>query len=448
MGEGTRRTPWPHPFDGGVCLSRRGLYRHPSYDPHVTNQAGNRLLQVFERIGADPDDTDEIRLKKRLVVAIATMISVLAVAWVLIYLAFDEPLAASIPGGYAVASTASTALFAATRRFAFYRASQLVLILLLPFFLMIVLGGFVNSSAVVLWSLIAPMGALLIYGRRQSVPWFVAYAALVALGLVAQPLLRVDNNLTDTVILGFFVMNIVAVSLVTFVVLQYFVGKKDEAYGLLAVEQDRSERLLLNVLPEKIAQQLKTDPGTIANSFESVSILFADIVGFTPMSHEMNPEETVELLNRLFSYFDSQVERLGIEKIRSQGDSYMAAAGIPTPRPDHAAALADLAIEIRDHVKTAALYNGHDLDFRIGINSGPAVAGVIGSRKFQYDVWGDAVNVASRMESHGVPGRIQISDATRELIKNEFVCTPRGEIEVKGKGLMRTWFLEGRVDSI
>lgn len=413
----------------------------------MTSRAGQRLLRLFEGVGADPADSDEIRLQKRLVVAIATMTSIFGVAWVLIYLAFDEPLPAAIPSGYIVASAASTVLFAATKRFRFYRASQLVLILLLPFFLMMALGGFVNSSAVILWSLICPMGAMLIYGRRQSIPWFIAYAALVVLGLVAQPLLRAENNLSEAVILGFFVMNIVVVSLITFVVLHYFVGKKDEAYGLLAVEQDRSERLLLNVLPEQIAQQLKDEPGTIADSFESVSVLFADIVGFTPMSHEMDPEETVELLNRLFSHFDYHVERLGIEKIRSQGDSYMAAAGIPTPRPDHAAALADLAIEIRDHVKAAAPSNGHHLDFRIGINSGPAVAGVIGSRKFQYDVWGDAVNVASRMESHGVPGRIQISEATRDLIKDEFVCTSRGEIEVKGKGLMRTWFLEGRVES-
>jgi guanylate cyclase len=250
----------------------------------------------------------------------------------------------------------------------------------------------------------------------------------------------------NTAILAFFVMNIVAVSTVTFVVLQYFVGKKDEAYGLLAVEQDRSERLLLNVLPREIAEQLKEDTATIANRFESISILFADIVGFTPMFQEMDPEQTVELLNRLFSYFDTLVERLGVEKIRTIGDSYMAAAGVPTPRPDHATALAEMAIEIRDHVRSTPSSNGHHVDLQIGINSGPAVAGVIGSKKFQYDVWGDAVNIASRMESHGIPGRIQITEATRNLIEDEFVCTPRGEIDVKGRGRMNTWFLEQRVD--
>ncbi len=213
----------------------------------------------------------------------------------------------------------------------------------------------------------------------------------------------------------------------------------------LAEANARSEELLLNVLPEAIAAQLKEGTGTIADRFDSISILFADIVGFTPMSLEMTAEETVDLLNEFFTYFDELVDRLGVEKIRTIGDNYMAAAGVPIPRPDHAAVLADLAIAIRDYVEDAPPMRGHRLDFRIGINSGPVVAGVIGTKKFQYDIWGDAVNTASRMESHGVPGRIQISEATRNLIGDEFICTPRGEIDIKGKGTMMTWFLEERV---
>jgi PAS domain S-box-containing protein len=213
----------------------------------------------------------------------------------------------------------------------------------------------------------------------------------------------------------------------------------------LAEANARSEELLLNVLPEAIAAQLKEHAGTIADRYESISILFADIVGFTPMSLELTPEETVDLLNQYFTYFDELVDRLGVEKIRTIGDNYMAAAGVPTPRPDHAAVLAEMAIAIRDYVKDAPPVNGHRLDFRIGINSGPVVAGVIGTKKFQYDIWGDAVNTASRMESHGVPGRIQISEATRNLIGDEFICTPRGEIDIKGKGPMKTWFLEDPV---
>ena len=211
----------------------------------------------------------------------------------------------------------------------------------------------------------------------------------------------------------------------------------------LAVERDRSERLLLNVLPAEIAEQLKDESETIAERFEMVSILFADIVGFTPISQQMNPEEAIDMLNGFFSHFDKLVDRLGVEKIRTIGDSYMAVAGVPTPMHDHAAVLAAMAVEIRDFVTASPPFNGQRIDFRIGISSGPVMAGVIGTKKFQYDVWGDAVNTASRMESHGVPGRIQISEATKDLIEDEYECTPRGEIDIKGKGRMETWFLEG-----
>ncbi len=402
-------------------------------------------MDSFERVGADPSDTHEIRLQKRLVVGIAAMVGVLAVFWGLIYLAFGEPLAASIPFVYAAASAVSTAHFSITRRYAFFRTSQLLLTLMLPFFLMLVLGGFINSSAVILWSLIAPLGAMLMFGRRQSIPWFAAYAALVGIGLIAEPLLRVENNLSTVTIRVFFAMKIVAVSAVMFVVLQYFVGKRDEAHDLLAEEQDRSQTLLLNMLPEEVAELLKTGPRTIASHFDSISVLFADLVGFTPLSQQMKPEQIVDLLNQFFSHFDQLVDEQQVEKIRTIGDSYMVAAGVPTPTPDHALALARVAIGIRDYVMEMPAFNGHRLDFRIGINSGPAVGGVIGTKKFQYDVWGDTVNTASRMESHGVAGKIQISEATWKLVGDEFVCTPRGMIDVKGKGVMKTWFLEGHV---
>ncbi len=215
----------------------------------------------------------------------------------------------------------------------------------------------------------------------------------------------------------------------------------------LAAERDRSETLLLNVLPKTIADQLKEDSATIAERFEMISILFADIVGFTPISQAMSAEEAVDMLSGFFSHFDELVDRLGVEKIRTIGDSYMAVAGVPTPMYNHAAVLAALAVEIRDYVRASPPFNGHRIDFRIGISSGPAVAGVIGTKKFQYDVWGDAVNTASRMESHGVPGRIQITEATRDLIQDEYECIPRGEIDIKGKGRMKTWFLEGRLES-
>jgi len=168
------------------------------------------------------------------------------------------------------------------------------------------------------------------------------------------------------------------------------------------------------------------------------------MVGFTPLTAAMPPAEMIGLLNAVFSRFDDLVDKYGVEKIRTIGDSYMVAAGVPEPRPDHAQALAGMALEMRDFIQTDPMCRQRRLNFRIGINSGPVVAGVIGRKKFIYDLWGDAVNTASRMESHGEPGQIQITRDTYELIHNEFVCDPRGKLQVKGKGEMETWFLVGR----
>jgi class 3 adenylate cyclase len=205
----------------------------------------------------------------------------------------------------------------------------------------------------------------------------------------------------------------------------------------LSFERTRAESLLLNVLPAEVAGELKRRGETTARRFESISVLFADIVGFTPLAAEMDPEEMVAQLNEVFTSFDQLADRYGCEKIRTIGDNYMVASGVPTPREDHAEALAGMALEMIRYAE------GSPWSFRIGINSGPAVAGVIGTKKFQYDVWGDTVNTASRMESHGEPGRIQISEATNTLIKDHYATTPRGPIEVKGKGTLNTWWLEG-----
>ncbi len=206
-------------------------------------------------------------------------------------------------------------------------------------------------------------------------------------------------------------------------------------------ERAESERLLLNILPEPIASRLRREPGIIADHFESVSVLFSDIVGFTPLSETMSAEEMVAWLNEVYSLVDALVQSHDVEKIRTIGDGYMVAAGVPFPRDDHAVAITRLALDMRSHFERLAPVHGNHVSFRIGISSGPVVGGVIGTHKFQYDIWGDTVNTASRMESHGVPGRIHISPTTHELIREEFVCESRGAIEIKGKGEMETWFV-------
>ena len=212
---------------------------------------------------------------------------------------------------------------------------------------------------------------------------------------------------------------------------------------LLEAEHKKSESLLRNILPDKIADRLKSNSGTIADGFEHVSILFADIVGFTEMSSRSAPEKIVNFLNSIFSVFDDLADKYRLEKIKTIGDAYMAASGIPEPRDNHAEAVLLLAIDMIDEIDKYNIANGTNLKIRIGINTGSAIAGVIGKKKFTYDLWGDSVNTASRMESHGIAGRIQVTDNTYHLLKNKYTFEYRGEIEIKGKGKMKTYIYNG-----
>jgi class 3 adenylate cyclase len=212
----------------------------------------------------------------------------------------------------------------------------------------------------------------------------------------------------------------------------------------LALEQQRSERLLLNVLPAPIATRLKAGEAVIADAFPEVTVLFADIVDFTRRSRRIGPAQVVATLNELFSAFDALAQRHGLEKIKTIGDAYMVAGGLPTPRPDHAQAIAEMALAMQAEVARRTDPSGQPLQVRIGIDTGPVEAGVIGTSKFSYDLWGDTVNTASRMESHGVPGCIQVTERTYQRLRDGYRFQPRGRIPVRGMGEMDTWFLLGR----
>ena len=213
------------------------------------------------------------------------------------------------------------------------------------------------------------------------------------------------------------------------------------AQEALKLQQEQSEKLLLNILPKPIAERLKAEESTIADSFAEVSVLFADIVGFTELSARMSPTELVKRLNVIFSHFDQLSENYGVEKIKTIGDAYMVVGGLPTPRDDHAGAIAQMALGMQAKIANLSVETGEKLAIRIGINSGPVVAGVIGVSKFTYDLWGDTVNVAARMEATGFAGSIQVTDVTYELLKDKYLFEKRGMIPVKGKGEMMTYWL-------
>ena len=297
-------------------------------------------------------------------------------------------------------------------------------------FIHIELGGYANSGAIVMWGIALTLIVAVTLGRNATIAIALFFIIEGVTFAFLEESLRVGREPPDPALPAqLFAIVFVGTLLLVIPLIGALLSQ-------LSFERTRAEDLLSNVLPDQVAAELKQNGKVVARRFESVSVLFADIVGFTPMSEGLSPEELVDRLNEVFTYFDTLTTDHGCEKIRTIGDAYMVAAGVPEPRRDHADVLAALALAMQAYARRSAM------TFRIGINSGPVVAGVIGTTKFQYDVWGDTVNTASRMESHAEPGTIQVSRATYELIKDEYNCAERGLIEVKGKGALETWYVD------
>ena len=238
--------------------------------------------------------------------------------------------------------------------------------------------------------------------------------------------------------------NVASVVVFATVVALYYRRRVDKAQADLAAEHDRSEALLLNILPRATADRLKTGERVIADSAQDVAVLFADLVGSTPITQALSPDELVVLLDGVFSSFDDLADKHNLEKIKTVGDAYIAVGGLPTPRRGHLQAAADMALAMRDDIHLHAVPGGGRLELRIGLHAGPVIAGVIGKKKFSYDLWGDTVNIASRMESSGVPGEIQVTQTVNDRLADEFEFESRGTVEIKGKGPMETYLLKRR----
>jgi class 3 adenylate cyclase len=401
-------------------------------------------LKRLSQIGVSPSDSADLRVRKTVLVLSSTLMASLAFVWVATYAALGVWVSAVIPFAYQIASAASIYTFARTRRYLLFRRSQLWMSLLLPFALQWSLGGFRTGSAVALWAVTSPLGALLFVGARQAIPWFAAFAALVAVsGAIDTALSARSSHVPGGVVVTLFALNVLGVATVAFALLQYFVRARERALAALQIEQAKSERLLLNVLPEPVAARLKEQEGIIADACPDVTVLFADIVGFTPLSERLSASNVVALLDRVFACWDQLAADHGVEKIKTIGDAYMVVGGIPLPRKDHPQAIAEMALAMGSEFARLANETGHALQVRIGIDTGPVVAGVIGRAKFIYDLWGDTVNTASRMESHALPGTIQVTERTYERLRTRYEFRPRETIDVKGKGPMMPYLLLG-----
>ena len=398
-----------------------------------------RWIDRIDSAATLPDDPVPVRLQKTLLIFLNAA-GLLIVPWCAWYLYQAVGL---LPAAVALAYTCLAAVallhLLLSKRAGLAAALQLVGLLLVPFLLQWTMGGYAPSGTIVLWSLLAPLCALVFLGTRLAVWWFGAFAILVLIAAAHD--IAGGATLQQTLL---FIENVLLVSTLAFISLRFFVVERDKAQAALEREQQRSEALLLNILPAPIAERLKADNRTIADGYAEATILFADIVGFTRLSTTVTPEQLVIMLNRLFTRFDELSGRFGAEKIKTIGDAYMACCGVPVERPDHAAVMADMALAMRESLREYNREHGGDLKVRIGINTGPVVAGVIGLKKFIYDLWGDTVNLASRMESSGVPDQIQVSTATWEQLRNDYDFEERGDVDVKGIGRVNTYFLLGR----
>ena len=353
---------------------------------------------------------------------------------------------AAVPYVYLVISYFSLFIFYRYKRFEYFTFTQLVMLLVMPFFMQWMIGGFSASSGVAIWAILSPVGALMILGTRQSTPWFLLFAGLAFLSwnmnhYFAVNAMPIPESVRDT----FFLMNITGTASILYGVLRYFQEQKERVMMSLEVEQIRSEKLLLNILPAPVAERLKANDMRIADHYDSVTVLFADLINFTHISEKMPPTRLVDLLSQIFLLFDQLAEKFQVEKIKTIGDAYMAVCGAPVECVDHAHRIAAMALEMQAKLKELSDKTNLNLAMRIGIHTGPVVAGVIGSSKFSYDLWGDTVNMASRMEETCIAGGIQMTSETQQLLKDIYTFMPRNGVGVKGKGMVDTYMLLGKL---
>jgi len=421
-----------------------------STDPVPAPKAG--APQSPERVSLldRPTLSPEEKLSGDMLVLTTGLMVLASVLWLSVYWSMGQQFSVSITLAFQALSAGTIAFYLKTRRLQLFAMIQLGLILFTPFAMQWSIGNFVTASGVSLWGLIAPVGAVTVLGTRQSLPWFFAWLFMTVMAGVFDFLLSgISTKVDMQTVAVFFVLNFAAISLMIYSLLWYFASEKqklraqvDIQHEELRVEKERSERLLLNVLPPAIAERLKHGESNIAQGHADVTVMFADIVGFTKMTEELSPVETVKILNDVFSMFDEIADKYGVEKIKTIGDAYMAAAGVETGAQVHYAdAVANMAIEMLERVHEYRQRSGENIELRIGIGTGPVVAGVIGKKKFIYDMWGDTVNVASRMAADAFSGSIQVDLTTYRRLHTRFKFDAPHEVEIKGKGRMQVHHL-------
>ena len=417
----------------------------------MARDSGGWLANLGQRV-ISSEDSEQQKLNKTLAIFASGLMGFGAMLWLAIYWAMGIKFSATVPLIYLAVSAGSLGLYLWRRNFELFRFIQVSLFLFVPFIMQWSIGSYVSSSGVMLWALLAPVGVMIFQSPRDSLPWFFAYIVMTGISGFFDYYLGdgVQHGVTMQSVAVFFSLNFAAVSTIVYLLISYFVNQRDklqaridEQYKLLQEEQQKSERLLLNILPGPIAQRLKEQHTTIADGFSDVTVMFADIIDFTRLSGEMPPKFMVTLLNEVFSHFDRLAEKHGLEKIKTIGDAYMVAGGLDehhqaagtvVPDRDYCAAICAMATEMRDFMETLSGIRKARLQIHVGIGTGPVVAGVIGMKKFIYDLWGDTVNIATRVTEQAGPSTILVDATTYRRVRNEFDFEGPQAVQVKGKG--------------
>src|SRR3989338_2134341 len=402
-------------------------------------------MNNLPEITAGTTDTQEDKLRKSLLIFACAFMNLGVMLWLAIYWTMGLNFPANVPLIYQLISVASLVYYFRTKRFKPFRFVQLNLFLFAHFIMQWSIGTTVTLSGVMLWALLAPVGALVVSGWRESIPWFVAYIVMTLVSGLFDYFLGsgAESGLPMKTIGFFFALNFAAMSSIIYFLVRHFVmemdkirGQLDQQHQLLAEEQKKSERVLLNVLPSSIAQRLKNHAGLIADGHADVTVMFADLVNFTQLTESLSPEQMVSLLNTIFSSFDELCEKYGVEKIKTIGDAYMVVGGLNREKANYTKDVADLALEMRQFVNDHPDLSRYRLGIHTGIATGPVVAGVIGTKRFIYDLWGDTVNVASRLTDEAVQDAIQVDKMTYNRIRHDYSFEPPATVHVKGKGEM------------
>jgi len=417
----------------------------------MARDPGSWMANLGRRV-ISSEDSEQDRLNKTLAIFASGLMGFGAMLWLAIYWAMGIKFSATVPLTYLMISAGSLGLYLWKRNFELFRFIQVSLFLFVPFIMQWSIGSYVSSSGVMLWALLAPVGVMIFQGPRESLPWFFAYIVMTGISGFFDYYLSdgVQQGVTMQSVAVFFSLNFAAVSTIVYFLISYFVNQRDklqarldEQFKLLQEEQAKSERLLLNILPGPIAQRLKEQHTTIADGFSDVTVMFADIINFTRLSEEMPPKFMVAMLNEVFSHFDQLAEKYGLEKIKTIGDAYMVAGGLdehhrvqgaPLPDRDYCSAICGMATEMRDYMETLSGIRKARLQIHVGIGTGPVVAGVIGMKKFIYDLWGDTVNIASRVTEQAAPSTILVDATTYRRVRNQFDFEGPQSLNVKGKG--------------